>query len=311
MCFYLARNIMGNWISFMLGWNQLQVGGASYRVVRRVGEGAFSYVDLVQDRAGGQLALKRIEIAYAEQEQAVLHEISIHQKLTHVNILPLLNHDFLKRANSSQEARLVFPFYSGGTLQNWIDSSVREGASQEQLDRKEMQIILLATSMCDGLEYMHGLTPPLAHRDLKPDNVLLSEDRNRAVLMDLGSVREAEVRITNRQEAVMLQERAAQESTATFRAPELFDCPSPGLITARTDVWSLGCTLFAMTYGDPPFDGSVMSTLSGRVPIPTTNLRGRHSYKLGDLLKWILVLDPGTRPDVSTVKARIIDFVPN
>ncbi|KAI6660426.1 Serine/threonine-protein kinase 16-like [Oopsacas minuta] len=302
---------MGGWISFLFGFNRLQVGEVNYRVVRRIGEGAFSFVDLVADPTGRQLALKRIEIAYEEQENAVLHEISIHQKLTHPNILSLLNHDFLKRSNNSQEARLVFPYYSRGTIQNWIDPNVREGADQKVLDKKQLLIITLSISICNGLEYMHSLTPPLAHRDLKPDNVLLPDDMSHAVLMDLGSVREAEVRINNRQEALVLQERAAQESTATFRAPELFDCPSPGLITAKTDVWSLGCTIYTMAYGEPPFDGTVMSTLSGRLCIPTAQRGGRYSQGFGELLRWILALDPDIRPGVLMVNTRLREMIAN
>ena len=296
---------MGGWLSFLLGFNQVQVGESSYRVVRRVGEGAFSFVDLVSDRAGRQLALKRIEIAYMEQEHAVLHEIGVYQKLSHPNILTLLNHDFLKRANSSQEARLVFPYYARGTIQDWMDLTVREGSAQELLDKKEQFIVSLSITVCNGLEYMHTLVPSLAHRDLKPANILISDDKTQAVLMDLGSVQESEVRINSRQEALILQERAAQESTATYRAPELFDCPAPGLITARTDVWSLGCTLFAMAYGDSPFDGTVMSTLSGRVPVPIAQRGGAYSQSFGDLLKWILIVDPNTRPDLLSVRARL------
>ena len=300
---------MGGWLSVLFGLHQVQVGDSSYRVGRRVGEGAFSFVDLVSDRVGRQLALKRIEIAYSEQQQAVMHEISIHQRLSHPNILTLLNHDFLRRANSSQEARLVFPFYARGTIQDWIDPAVREGSAQELLDKKQQFIIRLSITICQGLEYMHSLVPSLAHRDLKPANILISDDSTQAVLMDLGSVQESDVRITNRQEALILQERAAQESTATYRAPELFDCPAPGLITAKTDLWSLGCSLFAMAYGDSPFDGTVMSTLSGRVPVPTAPRGGSYSQDFGELLKWILVVDPNARPDVSAVKTKLQTMV--
>ena len=300
---------MGGWLSLLFGFNQVQVGEVNYRVVRRVGEGAFSFVDLVTDRTGRQLALKRIEIAYPEQETAVLHEISMHQKLSHANIIPLLNHDFLRRANASQEARLVFPFFSRGTVQDWIDPAVREGSEQQVLDKKELFILSLSTSICDGLQYMHSLQPPLAHRDLKPANILLSADCSHAVLTDLGSVRGAEVRLNTRQEALVLQERAAQESTATFRAPELFDAPAPGLVTAKTDVWSLGCTLFAMAYGDPPFDGTVMSTLSGRVPIPATHRRGCYSHRFNELLKWLLNIDTESRPDVTRVRDKLQEMI--
>jgi serine/threonine kinase 16 len=70
--------------------------------------------------------------------------------------------------------------------------------------------------------------------------------------MDLGSVAPARLSITSRKEAVALQELCAETVTAPFRAPELFDLPSDALIDERTDIWALGCTIFAMAYRNSP-----------------------------------------------------------
>lgn len=52
------------------------------------------------------------------------------------------------------------------------------------------------------------------------------------------------------------------------RAPELFNVPSECQIDERTDVWSLGCCLYAMAYGNSPCDGSALSAMSGRIRFP-------------------------------------------
>ncbi|ORY49502.1 hypothetical protein BCR33DRAFT_637923, partial [Rhizoclosmatium globosum] len=98
---------------------------------------------------------------------------------------------------------------------------------------------------------------PLAFRDLKPANILLDASSNRALLIDLGSVSPARLRLTSRRESVALQELCAETVTAPFRAPELFDPKSDQVIDERTDVWAYGCTLWALAYGCSPFDGSM------------------------------------------------------
>ena len=52
------------------------------------------------------------------------------------------------------------------------------------------------------------------------------------------------------------------------RAPELFEVPSSCTITAKTDVWSLGCSIYAAAFGQSPCDGSALAAMSGRVVFP-------------------------------------------
>jgi serine/threonine kinase 16 len=93
---------------------------------------------------------------------------------------------------------------------------------------------------------------------LQPENVLLDDD-NKPVLMDFGSVAPADVQITTRSKALLLQEDAAQHCSMAYRAPELFDVQSDAAMDARIDVWSLGCLLFAMAFGWSPFECSFTS----------------------------------------------------
>ena len=73
--------------------------------------------------------------------------------------------------------------------------------------------------------------------------------------MDFGSAKPAKVTVTDRSQALLIQEKAAGECTASYRAPELWDTPSECVIDERVDVWSLGCLLFAATAaGKTPFE---------------------------------------------------------
>ena len=86
-----------------------------------------------------------------------------------------------------------------------------------------------------GILQFHQHSPPWAHRDIKPANVLLGPG-DLPVLMDFGSTAIARKKINTRQEALLLQEDAAQNCSMPYRAPELFDVPSNATIDERTDV---------------------------------------------------------------------------
>ena len=209
-----------------------------------------------------------------------------------------------------------------------------------------------------------GRDEPWAHRDLKPENVLLCdlEDADLAMMkdaqsgndvengegsfgsgsvgdpqrragsvpqiMDFGSVAVARVSIRNRRDALMLQESAAEFSTMPYRAPELFDVPSTADVDERTDVWSLGCLLFAMMYGYSPFEcefssSSVASSQSsssletsrlphvtivecgylrviGRIPEPPAAAR-RYPPSIDGLVRCLLRQQPHERPFIGAV----------
>lgn len=110
-------------------------------------------------------------------------------------------------------------------------------------------------------------SPPLAFRDLKPGNILLSRD-SRAILTDLGSVAEARCHIQSRQQSLALSEECAETVTAPYRPPELHDPPIDKTIDEKTDVWSLGCVAYALGYKVPPFDGSLTAAIGGSFRFP-------------------------------------------
>ncbi|CAN1796318.1 Serine/threonine-protein kinase 16 [Linum perenne] len=251
-----------------------------YRVLRQLGEGGFAFVYLVKEvfpdnsssGAGlaakvkdkshlsddGTYAMKKVLIQNNEQLELVREEIRVSSLFNHPNLLPLLDHAIIsvkttqEVSSSNHEAYLLFPVHLDGTL---LDNSTAMMAKKEFFSTSD--VLQIFRQLCAGLKHMHSLEPPYAHNDVKPGNVLVTHRKGQspiAILMDFGSARPARKQIRSRTEALQLQEWAAEHCSAPFRAPELWDCPSHADIDERTDVWSLGCTLYAIMYGVSPFE---------------------------------------------------------
>jgi len=110
-----------------------------------------------------------------------------------------------------------------------------------------------------------------------------------------------------------LQEDAAQNCSMPYRAPELFDVPSDSQIDERTDVFSLGATLYAMAFYYSPFEctfkGNHQTVVEcshlrviGGAQFPTDS---EYSAEFRQLIEWQLTVDPQQRPSVHQVAARV------
>ncbi|KAJ1557494.1 Serine/threonine-protein kinase 16 [Cladochytrium tenue] len=255
------------------------------------------------------MALKRVRIQLPEHEERARTEIAAHNAVDSPHVIRLLDSAVAVRAAAPGtglaaaaprgmvgEALLLLPYYPSGSAQDLIDRT----PSREFVPLKT--ILGIALDVCAGLRAFHTRNPPLAFRDLKPANIALDES-GRAVLMDLGSVAPARVRITSRKEAVALMELCAETVTAPFRPPELFDPPSDAVIDERTDVWSLGCCIFALAYRTSPFDGTMTAAVSGQVVFPTRPDPYGPAFR--NLIRSVLVVDPRTRLSLDQVVAKL------
>jgi Tfp pilus assembly protein PilF len=203
-----------------------------YRIEEKVGEGGMSLVYLATDlKHDRKVAFKvlRPEIAAAVAGERFLAEIRLTARLQHPNILPLFD-------SGSVDGLLfyVMPFVEGETLQARLE---REGA----LDPDEA--LRIAEDVAGALDHAHELG--IVHRDVKPGNILLT--RGKAMVGDFGIALGPHTTTTER-----LTEIGATPGTSQFMSPE----QASGLgVDARSDVYSLGCVVFEMLAGRPPFDG--------------------------------------------------------
>ncbi|CCU97755.1 unnamed protein product [Malassezia sympodialis ATCC 42132] len=148
-----------------------------------------------------------------------------------------------------------------------------------------------------------GEVVPYAHRDIKPAYSVL--------LMDFGSTIRARVPIRTRRDAVAAQDVAAERSSMPYRAPELFDVQTDTELTEQVDIWSLGCTLYAMAYLHSPFETPSTTEQGGSLALAISN--GAYSWPADDpysdavrtLISQCLARDPAARPSIDELIMRV------
>ncbi|MED6122427.1 hypothetical protein PIB30_039631 [Stylosanthes scabra] len=304
-----------------------------FRVVRQLGEGGFAFVYLVKevpaDSASsssglanklknpsllsddGTYAMKKVLIQNSEQLALVKEEIRVSSLFSHQNLLPLLDHAVIsvkptQDTSWTHEAYLLFPVHLDGTL---FDNANTMRAKKEFYSTTD--VLQIFRQLCAGLKHMHGLDPPYAHNDVKPGNVLITHRKGQppiAILMDFGSARPARKQIRSRSEALQLQEWAAEHCSAPYRAPELWDCPSQADIDERTDIWSLGCTLYAIMYGVSPFEYALGES-GGSLQLAVVNAQVKwpagpkppYPEALHQFVIWMLQPQATVRPQIDDI----------
>lgn len=143
---------------------------------------------------------------------------------------------------------------------------------------------------------------PFAHRDMKPGNVMIADDGS-PILMDFGSAIPARVKVETRSQALLQQDIAAEHSTMAYRAPELFDVKTGVTLDEKVDIWSLGCTLYALAYLHSPFESLQMAQQGGSIAMAVMNAQYKHpqsaySQGLKNLIDATLKANPADRPDI-------------
>ena len=224
-----------------------------YTIDRELGRGGMGIVLLAQDRKHHrQVAIKVLnpEVAAALGRERFLREITTAAGLSHPHILPL--HD---SGEADGFLYYVIPYVEGESLRERLDR-------ERQLPVEDA--LLIAREVADALNYAHGHN--VLHRDIKPDNILLSGGH--ALVTDFGIARA----ITGGGGG-QLTEVGTLVGTPAYMSPEQVD-GSPH-IDGRADIYSLGCVLFEMLVGEPPFRGSTLTAvIANRLSAPTPSPRG-------------------------------------
>jgi len=258
---------------------------ARYKIKRLVGQGGAGAVYEASDlRLEGRMcALKEIvpdpmaspELLLQAQEQFKL-EASTLARLDHPN-LPRVSDYF----DEDGRDYLVMDYVEGPDLKELLDQARREGRFLS-----EQQVLEWMRQLCDALEYLHGQNPPVLHRDIKPSNIKLTA-QGRIKLVDFGLVKPLDP--TDPRTVTVVR------GIGSLPYTPIEQYGGTGHTDVRSDIYSLGATLYHLLCGRPPVTAQERFLNPDTLESPRS-LNQRISSRMERVIERLMALHPNERP---------------
>ena len=256
-----------------------------YRIRERIGQGGMGNIYLAEDLRleGRQCALKEVEHdrtvsinLLKEARQQFMHEATVLARLDHPN-LPKVS-DFF---SIDPRDYLVMDYIPGKDLRTMMLD-----AKQNNTFLSEESVLSWANQLADALSYLHGQTPPLVHRDVKPSNLKINPN-GLLKLVDFGLVKAL---VPDEMTITVIQGRG----TALYTPLEQYG--GDGVHTdIRSDLYAFGCTLYHLLTNTPPEDARQRFLHPDSMPAPR-KLNPDISPRTERAILWAMELHPDDRP---------------
>lgn len=267
----------------------LQIGSVlrdRYEIIDLVGQGGMGAVYKAEDlRLRGRIcAVKEVlpEMIGASDMEDQAHD----QFYQEASILARLDHPNLPKVSDffQQEGReyLVMDFVPGHDLRHLV-----EEARRRETFLPEENVIAWAAQLCDALTYLHTQDPPVLHRDIKPSNIKLTP-RGIVKLVDFGLVKLLQP--DESRTVTVVQGRG----TVAYTPLEQYGGDT-GHTDVRSDIYSLGATLYHLLTGRPPADAKQRFLKPGSL-IPPRDINPRVSARTEKAILAAIAQHPDDRP---------------
>ncbi len=271
----------------------------NFRIVSRLGRGGMGEVYLAeQQNIGTRVAVKVLLAqisADAEHVQRFFNEARAVSRIQHAGIVKIFDVGF----HASGHAYLVMEYLEGEALARRIQRSIRMSPAHIADLGRQIASVLDAT-------HSAGIT----HRDLKPDNIFIVPDRElasrqRAKVLDFGIAKLTGTLAGNSPRTM------GTMGTPAYMAPEQWGDASK--VDWRADIYSLGCLVFEMACGRPPFVVTTLAEACGKhlteIPVAASSLVPGLPAELDELIACMLEKHPEERPQSMDVVVKRFEAI--
>ncbi|XP_022410606.1 cyclin-G-associated kinase isoform X2 [Delphinapterus leucas] len=281
----------------------VEMGELRLRVRRVLAEGGFAFVYEAQDlESGREYALKRLLSNEEEKNRAIIQEVCFMKKLSgHANIVQFCSAASIgkEESDTGQAEFLLLMELCRGQLVDFLKRIESKGPLSCDT------VLKIFYQTCRAVQHMHRQKPPIIHRDLKVENLLLS-NQGTIKLCDFGSattISHYPDYSWSAQRRALVEEEITRNTTPMYRTPEIVDLYSNFPIGEKQDIWALGCILYLLCFGQHPFeDGAKLRIVNGKYAIPADDTR--YSVFHG-LIRAMLRVNPEERLSITELVSQL------
>uniref|UniRef100_A0A8C2YW97 Cyclin-G-associated kinase n=1 Tax=Cyclopterus lumpus TaxID=8103 RepID=A0A8C2YW97_CYCLU len=275
----------------------VELGDMKLRIKRVIAEGGFAFVYEAQDMSSCRdYALKRLLSNEEEKNKEIIQEVCFMKKLSgHPNMV-----QFCSAASISKEES------DTGQAEFLILTELCKGQLVDFIKRVEQRALLSCDTVlkifyqsCRAVQHMHKQKPPIIHRDLKIENLLIS-NQGTIKLCDFGSsttVSHYPDYSWSAQKRSMVEDEITRNTTPAYRTPEMIDLYSNFPINEKQDIWALGCILYLLCFKQHPFEeGAKLQIVNGKYSIPQNDVKYTVYH---NLIRSMLKVNPEERLSIT------------
>jgi serine/threonine-protein kinase len=271
--------------------------GTAYTIDRELGGGGMSRVFVARETSLGRDVVVKVlppDLAGELSAERFRREIQLAARLQHPNIVPV--------HSAGSAGNILFytmPFIEGESLR---------GRLQRSGELRVQDVVRMGRELADALAYAHERG--VVHRDLKPENILIT--RGHALVADFGVAKAVTESVTAQGEAKsILTSVGLALGTPAYMAPE--QAAGDPTVDHRADIYALGCVLYELLTGNPPFTGrptqGLLAAHIAEIPDAVVRRRPATPGPLSALVMSMLEKRPADRPQSADEIIGVLDTI--
>ncbi|KAH6600672.1 hypothetical protein BASA50_002056 [Batrachochytrium salamandrivorans] len=273
-------------------------------VERFLAEGGSAHVYLVTMVGDAQqrAVLKRIACPDQTSLKELRQEVDVHKCVSgHKNIVRYIDSLIGPLQTGGFEVLILMEYCEGGHLVDFLNTRLDTRLTEDE-------VLRIFSDVCEAIAHLHERSTPIAHRDIKIENVLISGDGT-CKLCDFGSCTTRTIlpnTVMATQEIRDLEYEIGKVTTLQYRSPEMCDFYQKKGMCEKVDTWAMGILLFKLCFFTTPFeDGGILAILNAHYTIPKFPL---YSSKLISLIQSLLEVDVLKRLNIFQTYAIVCDM---